>query len=321
MRIRILFFTLCISFFCITVPAKQSLPTPNDTPVQPLNRIVAIVNNEVITQIELNRALLGAEQQLRKRRMPLPDHETLKKQVINNLVNMKLQLQIAKKNNITASNKEVNAAIARIASHNKLTVKVLKNELKKEGLSYQSFRKQIRDQLIISKIQQKAVGPMVKVTQEEVDNYRKKHQAEINPTKYHIANILIPVSDTATPKEIQAAKEKANALLKKLRGGASFDDAMNDYPGSDDLGWRNLNDLPTLFAKQVKKMKVRAVAGPLKAPNGFHIIKLLSIRHNKPKLTNEQIQNIIYQQKFQKKLEEWLAQLRHSSYVHINVKE
>src|SRR3990167_6188048 len=144
---------VCLSLWGAHAIAKPPLPIPNNTPEQPLNRIVAIVNSDIITQTELNQALRGAEQQLSQNGMPPPSKTALEKQVLNQLIFMKIQLQIAQKNHITVSEEEVDAAIGRLAAQNKISVPTLKEALAKEGLSYPYFRNKIKQQLIIAKLQ------------------------------------------------------------------------------------------------------------------------------------------------------------------------
>ena len=298
---------IIIALFGMNTMANHSLPTPNATQMKPLNGIAAIVNDDIITQSQFNHAMMAARQQLTQSNIPVPDATTLKKQVMDQLIYQHLQLQIAKRNNIEATNKQINAAMARIAEQNKIPVTELKTKLAQEGISYHTFRSQISKQIIISQLQHQAVSNIT-VNKKDIAAFREQHKTELSPMQYHVANLLVP------------SKTKAKQLMEKLRtNGHHFDQLMQNYPGSGDLGWRNLNDLPTLFSDAIKKTKPGAVAGPLHAANGYHIIKLLGTRNKGGGPTDAQVQNILMQQKFQKALQKWLQQLRRSAYIHINV--
>ena len=293
--------------FGMNTLANHALPTPNATPMKPLNGIAAIVNDDIITQSQFDHAVIAAKQQLTQSNIPVPNTATLKKQVMDQLIYQHLQLQIAKRNNIEATDKQINEAMAGIAEQNKIPVAELKTKLAQEGISYHTFRSQISKQIIISQLQHQAVSN-VSVSKKDIADFRAQHKAELNPTQYHVANLLLP------------SKTKAEQLMKKLRTShLHFDQLMQDHPGSSDLGWRNLNDLPTLFSNAIQQKKPGTIAGPLHAANGYHIIKLLGTRNKSGGPTDTQVQNILMQQKFQKALQKWLQQLRHSAYIHINI--
>ncbi len=311
------FLSAALLFVMTNATVAAGLPTPNVTKEQSVNQIVAVVNDEIITQSELDHALLAAQQQFQQRGIPVPDEQTFKKQVLDQLIYQKLQLQLAKRNNVTASNEEVNTAIAQIAAQNRATLDQLKEKLTQDGVSYETFRDQIRKQIIIGKLQRQAIGGTLSVSKSEIAEYRAKNATQNNSAQYHVATVLFSLPDAATPEQIAAVKQQAESELKKLQRGTNFTQAINTHPGSSDLGWRSLNDLPQLFVNQVTKMKPGEVAGPVQAPNGFHVIKLIGKRQNSSGLTDQQIQNVLLQQKYQQALEKWLQQLRQGAYVRV----
>ena len=304
--------------------ATHSLLESNSVQEKPLDRIAVVVNNEIITLNEFNHALAVAKQQFTQHHITMPDKKVFQKQVMDQLIYQKLQLQLAKQNNLKVSNnEEINSAIARIASQNQLSPLALKKQLTQQGISYQEFRKQIQKQLLISKLEQQVIANNITISKSDVISFKKQHQIHkihiAAATCYHIATILIPVSeDTTTQDQINHTKHKALLVLKQLRKGLSFKSAMLAHPGSSDLGWRLINDLPQIFASSIKKMNPNEIKGPIQAHNGFHLIKLLG-KKTQNVSNNQKMQQIVYQQKFEKALQQWLRQLRRSSYVRLYI--
>ncbi|WP_369421478.1 SurA N-terminal domain-containing protein [Coxiella-like endosymbiont] len=280
--------------------------------------MAAVVNNEIITQSEFNHALAGAKQQLTQHHIPMPDEKVFRKHVIDQLIYQKLQLQLSKRNKIKASDEEINAIISRIAAQNQLSQSALKEKLNQQGISYREFRNQIRKQLLISKLQQQMMANNITISKSDLVTFQKQHPARIASARYHVATILIRVPEGATQAQINHAKGKAFLVLKQLRKGLSFESTMSAHPGSSDLGWRSSSDLPQVFVNPISKMKPNDVVGPIQAPNGFHLIKLLG-KENQDRANNQQNQQAVCQQKFEKALQQWLEQLRRSSYVRIYI--
>jgi len=317
MKIRYIWVFLVGMIFSGAGLAAQNLPTSNKTAVKSLNGIAAIVNSDIITQQQLDHAIYAARKQLQRNNIQLPDEGQFKKEVLQQLIYQRLQLDIAKRNKIKASDKDIDQAISNIASRNNLTVAELKAKLVQQGLTYAVFRKQLRNQLIITKLQREAILSTIQVNKSDIAAYRKEHAAQTNPLQYDVAHILIPLPNSASAAQTKKVKAKAEHILKKIRAGKSFDSFVNTYAGSGDLGWRALSDLPTIFADQVAKMKKGAINGPIQAANGFHIIKLNGTRQ-KDAYTNQQIRSLIMQQKFQVALQKWLKKLYDSAYIHIS---
>lgn len=318
---KIIIRLMAISLLTIsaTSMAQQSpLPEPNATQEEPLDQIAAVVNNEIITQSEFNHALAAAKQQFTQHHIPMLNEKVFRKQVIEQLIYQKLQLQLSKRNKIKASNEEINATISRIAAQNQLSESALKEKLNQQGISYREFRNQIRKQLLISKLQQQVMANNITISKLDLVAFQKQHLAQIASARYHVATILIRVPEGATQAQINHAKGKAFLVLKQLRKGLSFESAMSAHPGSKDLGWRLSSNLPQVFVNPISKMKPNELIGPIQAPNGFHLVKLLG-KENQNRSNNQQIQQAVYQKKFEKALQQWLGQLRRSSYVRIYI--
>lgn len=320
--LKTIIYLIIISLLTISIDsmAQSPLLKPNTTKEKLLDQIALIVNNEIVTQSAFNRSLAIAKQQFTQNHISISNKKVFRKQVINQLIYQKLQLQLAKRNKLKASNEEINMTIAGIAAQNQLSQSSLKEKLMQQGISYMEFRKQIQKQLLISKLQQQVIANNITVSKSDIVAFRKQHQIQIASTRYHIATILIPVTECATQAQINHAKCKAFLILKQLHKGLDFKYVMSTYPGSSDLGWRLISDLPQIFASSIRKIKLNEVIGPIQASNGFHLIKLLGKEiQDMPNSHGQQIQQAVYQKKFEKALRRWLWQLRRSSYIRIYI--
>lgn len=250
----------------------------------PLDSVVAVVNDGVITQSELDKQTKLLQEQLKAHNMKLPEAKALEKQVLQHLIDVDLQLQLAKKNNITIDDGELNDAISKIAQSNKLTLAELKQELAKQGLSWDAYRENIRKEFLLSRVQQKAVSNEVQVSPKQVERYLQTPEVQDKSNwTFHVQNIVIPLSEEPSPNEVLKAQSKATELLAKLKKGADFGQlAILESSGEfalegGDLGERHLAELPDVFAKKVVTMQAGDVAGPIRAANGFQLIKVVAI--------------------------------------------
>ena len=252
---------------------------------QLLDRIVAVVNNEAITATELKAEIETIKLQLNQQRAPIPPADILKKQVLERLIGIHLQLQLAKANNIVIDEDTLNRAIQGIAEQNNMSLRQFRNVLEGDGYDFNKFRQDIRKEMITSRLRQRQIDSRINVSDAEIDQFLARQKSSDNANdEYHLAHILIAVPEAASSDDIQQAKAKAQALLEKLQQGADFTRlALSDSSGQQalsggDLGWRKAGQLPTLFANLVPKMKVGEVSQPIRSPSGYHIIKLLEHR-------------------------------------------
>jgi len=275
MRKRIQFFVILLLAFTMAEAA------------QPLDKVVAIVNDNVITASELNAQIELLRQQLMAKKTQLPPEAALRKQVLQHLIDVDLQLQLAKKNNMTIDDTELDQTIERIAQSNKLTLTQLREALHQQGMDWEAYRENIRKEMLIHRVQQTAIGKDITVTPEQVADYLRtaEHTQSANQT-FHLQNIVIPLPEEPTTAQVNKAKEKALALLTKIKQGEDFDrmaiaESSGEYAlDGGDLGDRHLAELPEVFAQQVVKMHVGEVSGPIRTGNGFQLIKLVSIGGN-----------------------------------------
>nr|VFK37433.1 MAG: periplasmic chaperone for outer membrane proteins SurA [Candidatus Kentron sp. TC] len=284
--------TLSPSLYWVLFPLLfLSPPTagqPSPTPVTEINRIVAVVNNEVIVLSDLNNRIRAKRAELSRSGTGLPSPAALRKQVLDRLIIELAQVQAAKRIGIRVDDEQLNQAITNIAKRNGLELRRFREILERDGYKFATFREDIRRQLLITEIQKRQVANRVQVTPREIDNYLKTHPNEFPPDRdYHLAHILIALSKSATPQEIAIAQEKAKKIVHRLRNGANFAKTakeMSDGRQASDggnLGWLGKAQLPDLFANIVPKMAAGGISEPLRNAKGFHIMKLVGTRAKK----------------------------------------
>jgi len=263
------------------VGAAQTPDSPANAPaVSELDRILVVVNDEVITQSELDSRLKDVERRIAAQNIQAPPEDVLRKQVLERLILEHLQLQVAKQLNIQVSHARLDQALQNIAQQNHLSLPDLYKTLGKEGIEPAKFREQIRNQLVIHQLLDQEINDRITVSESEVDNFLANKDNREGGTEYNISHILIPIPDSATPDVIQKAKRKAEDLLKQLRAGGNFEQAAiansqgeNALEGGN-LGWKKSGQLPQLFVDALKTMQPGDISNVLRSPNGFHILKL-----------------------------------------------
>lgn len=258
--------------------------------VEPIDSIAAVVNDGVITNNELTEQTRLLRSQLQAKKNQIPSDNVLRKQVLQHLIDVKIQMELAKRNNITVDSTDLDNSIKNIAKNNKISVTQLRKEISRTGINWQAYRDNIKKEMILARVQQKAIGKEVKVSDEQVNSFIKNNQNNKRATlQYHLKNILVPLSDSPSSEQVADAKAKAEKIVKLLNKGEDFGNiAIAESSGEyalegGDLGFRNLASLPGIFSKQAVTMKTGQIAGPIRASNGFHIIKLVAIKDNQQK--------------------------------------
>lgn len=312
-------------FFRILTMSVAVLITPlfafADT-AMPLDKVVAIVNNSVITQSQLDDNIDIIKQQLQATGQPIPSAAELRKKALDQAIGQTLQLQVAQRVKIVVTDADVTAAINKIAEQNHLTLEQLKDTLVKEGMNYATFRARIHDQMLLHQVQQQALAGKVQVTNADVKAYMKRAPALSDNAQYHLEDLLIPLSDTATQSEKDAVTKQATELLQKARAGTSLNELAQQAPPANtlqytDLQWRAANQLPDIFITPVKTLKAGDISGPITAPNGLHIVRLIEVNSQAKPLTEAQAKQMVLQEKVQKQADAWVQELRKSAYIKI----
>jgi len=250
-----------------------------------LDTIVAVVEEDVILERELQREVAAIEQRIQQSNASAPPIYVLRKQVLEKMIIDKLQRQLAEKAGINVSEEMLNSSAADIARRNNMDLEQFRSELEAQGISYQSFLDNIRNEIVINQLRGREIGGRIKVTDREVEHYMEtQDKIGEEATQYHLGHILIAVKEGASSTEIQKAMSKADDLVMKLRNGQDFtqtaisdSDDENALKGGD-LGWRPTSAIPTLFVNVITQMKQGDVSDPIRSPSGFHIIKMLELK-------------------------------------------
>lgn len=265
------------------------------TDVTFLDKIIVVVNDNVITQLELNDRINIIRQQFRQKGSPLPRDEILQKQILERLILENLQLELAKNTGIRVNDEMVNRVITNITRENNMTLEQFRQALKKDNFKFSDFRENIRREIIISRLRKVQVENKINVSEQEIDNYLNQLLADKSANdEYLLSHILVATPEAATPAQIEAAKLKAEKVVIDLQNGENFSQTAIAISNDElalkggDLGWRRLAQLPSFFAPVVTKMKINSIAGPLRSASGFHIIKLEDKRSdNKKQIINQ----------------------------------
>ncbi|MEI6227706.1 MAG: peptidylprolyl isomerase [Methylophilaceae bacterium] len=260
-----------------------------------IDRIVAIVDQTVVTEQELESRIRTVTAQLQKQGTELPPENILRKQILERLISDTLQLQYAAQSGLKVDDSQLDKTIERIAEQNQLTLTEFADALAKDGVSMGKFRADIRNEITIARLREREVDSRVNVSESEIDNFlTTQASSNENQDEYEIAHILIRTPEEGATEDVQKAKAKVDEVIKALQAGtnfskvsASFSDAPNALEGGS-LGWKSSTQMPALFLDALKNMQVGTVSEVLRSPNGFHILKLISKRGGSSPLVIEQ---------------------------------
>lgn len=270
------------------------LGTAANAEVQPLNRVVAIVDNDVVMQSQLDSRLREVQQTITQRGAALPPEHVLSQQVLERLIIENIQLQIGERSGIRITDEELNQAIGTIAQRNGMSIEQFRAALAKDGLSYTDARDQVRREMIISRVRQRRVAERIQVTDQEVQNFLASDMGKMQLSEeFRLANILIPVPEGASPEDIQAADRQARDLYQQLQQGADFAQLAIARSASEtaleggEMGWRKAGQLPPPFDKMLSALSVGQVTEPMRTPGGFIMLKLLEKRGGDSQVRDE----------------------------------
>ncbi|TMI09626.1 MAG: molecular chaperone SurA [Betaproteobacteria bacterium] len=290
-------FPVLLALAAAAASAQSSPPVPSGAPprVVAIDRVIAVVNDEAITQYELDDARRVVVQQLKQQNVQQPAADVLDKQVLERLITERALLQHAKDSGIKVDDTQVERAIQRIAEDNKLTLDGLRQALAREGVAYVRYREDVRSEIVMQRLREREVDARITVSDAEVENYLATIKAQSGgEAEYRLAHILVLVPEQANAEQIEAKRRRAEEALKNIRGGtdfgqvaAGFSDASDALSGGN-LGWRPGARLPTVFAETVRGMKAGDVSPVLRSAAGFHIVKLIERRsRNEPALVDQ----------------------------------
>ncbi|MFM1891135.1 MAG: hypothetical protein RLZ44_212, partial [Pseudomonadota bacterium] len=246
-----------------------------------LDRIVAVVNDDVVLLSELRGEMARLAADVQRANVALPSRSVLQRQALERLILLKLQLATAESLGLSVDEETLAQAVGNIARSNNLTIGELRDALEKDGLSFEEFRENLRRQILISRLRNREVVSRIQVTKAEIDSYLARGGDQPGGrTDFHLLHILIATPDGASPQQIESASRRAEQVLADLRAGADFrtlaqsvSDGRQAAQGGD-LGWLKANQVPSLFAEAVVTLPRGGLAGPLRSASGFHIVQL-----------------------------------------------
>jgi peptidyl-prolyl cis-trans isomerase SurA len=261
-----------------------ALAAPN-TRIVPVDRIVAVVNDEVITQNDLNERVNLVVRQLQRQGGQIPASDQLSRQILERMINDMVQLQLAKENGVKVDDTTLDKTIERIAQENSLSMADFRAALDRDGVKYPRFREDIRNEILLGRLREREVENGIVVTDAEVDTELSRESKEASSdSEFRLAHVLVTVPQQATPDQIEQRHRRAALALSELRRGGNFAQVAATYSDAPDalqggnLGWRPAARLPQLFLETLEKMQPGDVSDILRSPNGFHIVKLLEKR-------------------------------------------
>jgi peptidyl-prolyl cis-trans isomerase SurA len=261
---------------CLMSGLSQAAP-------KPLDHIVVIVNDDVITRTMLDDRVNDFRKQLALSQLSRIDPKTLKKQVLERMIRDTIQLQQAKQFGITIDDLMLNRMLEQIAQSNKMSLDSFREAIESEGMDYTRFREQTRNDVIIKQLQQRIVASKVSVSEQEIQQYIEQNETlDTSKVSYHLRHILVAIPEAAAADDINKAKRKAESIYQQVQQGSKFEDlAVNESDGRNalqggDLGERKANELPQLFVDAIKDLNVGETSKPVKSASGFHLLQLIS---------------------------------------------
>lgn len=250
-----------------------------------LDRVVAIVDKDVVLESELNDRKSSVLERLKGQYQQLPPEDVLNKQILEQLIVERIELGLAERYEIKVDEAEIDQAIGRVLQKNQITLAQLEADLKTQGLTLDGLRKQMRNELTISHLQQGVVNSRIKITEQDINNFLASSDGKYATSPdFHIGHILIAVSSSADADAIAAAEKQANDIYQKLQSGSDFAQMAISYSNDQaalqggDIGWRKLAQLPELFGNQMASLAVGQVSKPFRSGAGFHILKNIEQR-------------------------------------------
>lgn len=286
MRFPALFCFLTLSVLAPSAPAQDRELSARG---ERLDGIAAVVNDGIVLESELQVETERIVLRLQAQGTRLPPEQTLRAQVLERLINTRIQLQRAERVGIQVSDETLNDALASIAERNQVKLADLPAVLSREGLDYAAYRREMREQIAIEQLRQRDVMGRIVVTPREIDEYLVRQAGRAAPNmEFDVSQILVAVSSTATPEVIAAAEKKITDLQARVKAGEDFAQLAVSYSDGQQaldggrMGWLKGDELPTVFADLVPGMEEGQVADPVRSPSGFHLVKLNDSRGGEP---------------------------------------
>ncbi len=266
----------------------QSLQTQER---QPIDSIVALVDDDIILRSELDLAIKGIVDRIRQQGGELPPRHLLEKQVLERLIIRRLQLQRAFQTGIRISDTDIDQTLLRLSQQNNLSLMQMRQVIEADGESFAEFRQNIGEEMMTERLRQRVVNGMDPITETEIEILLASDR--FSSGEYNISHILIALPEGATPQQIAAQESKANNVYQQLEEGLDFASAAISYSDSQEalegglVGWRDLNSVPVVFSEAIKNLRAGQFTVPIRSQAGFHIVRVNDYRDRSQVMATE----------------------------------
>ena len=256
-----------------------------------IDRIVALVEEDVILKSELDQAIDTLERQVRARGESLPPRNVIEEQMLDRLVISRLEVLRAENTGIRVSDSDIDDALNQVARSNNMTLSQLRAALEADGFDYEEFRREIRQEMLSTRLRQRVVNAMDSITETEVDMLLASDR--FGGREYLLSQIVVGVPEAGSPSDVAQAGERVDEVLAQLEQGMDFAAAAITYSqGPDaleggDVGWRNLNAMPQMYADAIEGLSPGEIAGPIRTPAGYVILNVRDVRDQSEVIVRE----------------------------------
>jgi peptidyl-prolyl cis-trans isomerase SurA len=259
---------------------------PASSSANVIDSIAVVVNDDVITRNEIAARVRAIVTRMKASGAPMPDAADLQRQVVEAMIVERAQNQLAKEMGVRVSDQELDRAIGRIAEGQKMSLQEMRNQMEKEGMTYPAFREEIRSEIMLQRLREHEVDNKIQISDAEVDTYLAAEQAAAaEQFEVNVSQILVSIPQNASPEQIAARKARADEVARQLRTGADFAKIAATYSDAPDalkggeVGWRDANRLPPVFAEALGKLTPGQVTPVIRSNTGFHLLKLVGKRN------------------------------------------
>src|SRR2546427_618112 len=322
----ILLLTACGAAFAQSPRQEPAAPARVDL----IDRIVAVVNKEVITQYELAERMNRVQRELQRRGTSLPDRGEIERQVLERLIIEKVQLQYARETGVRVDDLELDRTVSRVAEGNKLSLTEFRQTLERDAIRFDRFREELRNEILMNRLRDREVTGKITVSESEIENLLlEQSERKDTATEYNIAHILVRVPEQATPEQLESRRARAEEAIKRIRDGTEFAQLAAAYSDAPDalqggvMGWRSQQRLPELYVEALAGLKPMDVSQPIKTPFGWHLIQVLERRTADMSSERRRVEarKALLDRKGDEAYQEWLRQLRDRAYVEMRLEE
>jgi peptidyl-prolyl cis-trans isomerase SurA len=272
--------TIPRAFALLVLAAGTAAAQPTQR-TQLIDRIVAVVNTEVITQRDLTDRLKLVAAELQRQRVPAPPQDVLERQVLERMISDRVQTQFARDSGVRVDDLQLDRTVSMIAEQNKLSLAEFRRALEAQGIPFDRFRDDIRSEIVISRLREREVDSKIQIGESEIDTFLQEMQSgPAGNVEFNLSHILVRVPENAPPEQVSARLARAQEAADRARAGGDFGQLAVAYSDAPDalqggaMGWRDQERLPELIVAALVKLKPGEVSEVVRSPAGFHVLKM-----------------------------------------------